>query len=71
VELSRSTKNLRLHKSCTVIPQQSKSGKSVEHAIIEQYCVDLSKVYIEFCVKGEGMKFLLPLKRRTELATPN
>lgn len=73
MELSTSTKNLRLHKPCTLIPQLSKFGKSVEYAVIEKYCVDLSKVYTEFCVKGEGIKLLLPLKRLTELAivTPN
>jgi hypothetical protein len=53
VELSSSTKNLRLHKPSTIIPQLSKSDKSVEHAITEKHCIDLSKIYKEFCVKGE------------------
>jgi hypothetical protein len=45
VELSSSTKNLRLHKPYTVIPQLSKFGKSVEHALIEKHCIELSKIY--------------------------
>lgn len=69
MELSSSTKNLGLHKPCTVILQLSKSGKSVEHALMERHYVDLSKIYREFCVKGEGIILLLPLKRRAELAT--
>lgn len=69
MELSTSKSNLRRHKLCTVIPQLSKFGISVEHALIEKHCIDLSKIYTEFCVKGEEIIMLLPLKRRTELAS--
>ena len=67
VELSSSIKNLRLHKPCTVIPQLSKCDKSVVHAIIEKHCIDLCKIYMEFCVKGEGIIVLLLIKRRAEI----
>ena len=62
-------KNIKLHKPCAVIPQLSNSDKLVEHSLIAKHCIDLSKIYTKFCVKGEGIILLLPLKRRAEIAT--
>lgn len=69
MELSSSKKSLSLHKPCRFSPQLRKSGKSVEHVLIEKHCIDLSKIYTEFCVKGEEIIVLLPIKRTVEIVT--